>query len=112
MRKIETLQSYLERLERNLEKLMANGNGRNDNRADIKKAEQTIQSVQQQLQLQYAEVRVAHASERETESFRRVVLVVEREYEIAIMECETAACVLLCCLCALFGVFRVIFKCE
>lgn len=54
MRKIETLRTYLERLERNLESLKANS--RSDNRADIKKAEQTIQSVQQQLQLQYAEV--------------------------------------------------------
>lgn len=54
MRKIETLQTYLEQLERNLESLKANG--RNDNRVDIKKAEQTIQLVQQELQLQYAEV--------------------------------------------------------
>lgn len=54
MRKIETLQTYLEHTERSLEHMRKDS--RNDKRADIKKAEQTIQSVKRQLQLQYAEV--------------------------------------------------------
>lgn len=54
MQKIETLHAYLEREKNTLANLKANSRG--DHRMDIKKAEQTINKVQHQLQIQYGEV--------------------------------------------------------
>lgn len=54
-RKIQTLHAYLERELNTLEDLKANSRG-GDHRMDIQKAEQTINKVQHQLQIQYGEV--------------------------------------------------------
>lgn len=53
MHKLETLHAFLDREKKNLENLKANSR---PDRAEIKKAEQTIKSVQHQLQIQYGEV--------------------------------------------------------